>query len=67
MQCKIDDKGKSDQTDDADWRALSIDCNPCKRAGGESNDGDNDGCLCHWLDFILKANFIRGASGDGGD
>jgi hypothetical protein len=63
MQCQIDDEGKNDQTDDADGQALSVDCNRCKRSGGKSDDGDNDGCLCHWLGFYFEGEFHPGSQG----
>jgi hypothetical protein len=67
-QRPVDDNGENDRADDANGRALCVDGDRRERSGGERDDGDDDGCLSDWLRFyISKANFMSGASGEGGE
>ena len=56
-QGQVDDEGKNDRADDADGRALGVDGNRREGAGGEGDDGDDDGCLSDWLGFDFEGEF----------
>ena len=67
-QHQVDSNGENDRADDANGRALGVDGDRRERSGGEGEDGNDDGCLrSDWLVFILKANFMSGASSEGAD
>ena len=56
-QCQVDNNGEDDRADDANGRALGVDCNRHERSGGERDDGDDDGCLSDWLRFYFEGEF----------
>jgi hypothetical protein len=58
---QIHNEGKSDQTDDADGRALSVDCDCCEQAEKEGDDGHDDGCNGHRLRFYFESEFHPGS------
>jgi hypothetical protein len=56
-QRQVDNNGMNDQADDANGRALGVDGDRCERSGGESDDGDDYGCLSDWLRFYFEGEF----------
>ena len=56
-QRQVDNKGQNDQADDADGRALGVQCDRRERSGGEGDDGDNDGSLSDRLGFYFEGEF----------
>jgi hypothetical protein len=56
-QRQVDNNGKNDQAENANWWALCVDGDHRERSGGEGDDGDDDRCLSDWLGFNFEGEF----------
>ncbi len=54
---KVDNHRKNDRADDACQHGAEVDCNCCDRAGGESDDADDDCGLHHRFGLDFKGKF----------
>ncbi len=56
-QCQINDDGKYNRAEVANSQTVGLNSNCCQGAGGEGNDSNYDGHLCHRLCFYFEGEF----------